>query len=93
MRKLIISLVIILMFAFSLNKLNPVKEEEPVKKKRPIKKRCFICIRCIKGYHQYCSSSCNCKCVKDSFSPFTKHSNSTKTINKIIAKPKIIKQE
>ena len=93
MRKLIISLVIILMFAFSLNKLNPIKEEEPVKKMRPIKRHCFICIRCKRGYHQYCKTSCDCKCVKDSFSSLIKPSNSTKTINKTIVKPKIIKQE
>ena len=42
MRKLIISLVIILMFAFSLSKNNPIKEEKQVKKNKLIS----LLIRC-----------------------------------------------
>ena len=36
MKKLIVSLVIILMFSFSLNKNNPIKEEKQVKKNKLI---------------------------------------------------------
>ena len=44
MRKLIISLVIILMFAFSLNKLNPIKEGKPTKEIGHSKKRIALLV-------------------------------------------------
>ncbi len=85
MRKLIISFVFILMFAFSLNKLNPVKEEKNTNgiKKVPFKKDCFVGITCMVGYYLSCDFRCNCKCVLYKIWPFIKPSKSTKgKINK-----------
>ena len=92
MKQLIISLVIILMFDFSLNKINPITVEvkKPIVPNKEIEnekiKPCFICVKCGRDYALYCSSRCQCKCVKRSNWPFIKPSNSTTT--KII-KPKL----
>ena len=67
MRKLIISLVIILLFAFSLSKNNPIKEEKQVKKNKLVS---FLGIKC------KCFMS-PCPCGGMSNSGFMKLSKST----------------
>ena len=67
MRKLIIALVIILMFSFSLNKYNPIKEESQIKEKKTLsRKNCVPICRC-------CRAPCLCPCL-----PIIKPSKSTK---------------
>ena len=57
MRKLIIFLVIILMFCFSINKYNPIKEESIVKEIKTSTSKPCIRIRC------YCKKApCICPC-------------------------------
>ena len=72
MRKLIIFLVIILMFSFSLNKYNPIKEESIVKEIKTSTSKPCIRIRC------YCKKApCICPCIPKS-NLLIKPSKSTK---------------
>ena len=68
MRKLIIALAIILMFSFSLNKYNPIKEESQTKEKKALSRKNCVRIPC-----RCCKAPCICPCV-----PIIKPSKSTK---------------
>ena len=72
MRKLIISLVIILMFSFSLNKSNPIKEESQTKEKKTSSRKLCVPIQC------YCKKApCICPCMHKP-NPLIKPNKSTK---------------
>ena len=73
MRKLIIFLVIILMFSFSLNKYNPIKEESTVKEIKTSTSKPCIRIRC------YCKKApCICPCKSNHLIKISKSTKITK---------------
>ena len=66
------------MFAFSLNKLNPIKEGKPTKEIGHSKKKDCIVGLIYKGDHyEYCDQNCHCLCYLKNKFPLIKPSKST----------------